>query len=348
MIVNGLDLSNLDLPDQTGPIAAEEFMKFLPIRGRVLHIDADSLAYRCSGSDECPAGVARNNMQKKIADMQRVSRAEKVVLHLTHGLGDKGGRFNVAISQEYQGQRNASKRPKNWQHLRECLERDVRSVNHIDREADDGMAQGMYKQDNVLTSPDKDMLQIPGWHLNWNTLEMRWVYSHIASEGDWKDRCFGAWMLLYQCIAGDDADNIPGLEYFDIDWLADVRPDMLSKAQLKWLEKHPDSKLSQKFNHKKAGPQHAVEFLQFYGVPSLAAKELVRAYRAWFRKWPTGSWADYRGNKRPDVTADHLLQERLLLLGLVRFQGDNGLVYFQEILNGEHDKANQQPDTGGA
>ena len=121
---------------------------------------------------------------------------------------------------------------------------------------------------------------------------------------------------------------------------------MLSTEQLKWLDKRPEP-LSYKYPHKDAGPEKAVKFLSFYGVPSLAAQELVRAYRAWFASaYGSGPWTDWQGNVRP-VTADHLLQERLLLLGLIRFPGDNGVVYFQEILNGEHDKANSQPDSGG-
>lgn len=344
MIDVGVDLSNL--PDQCSPEAGQVLAQ---VEGRELHIDADSLAYRCAGSDECPAGVARNNMLNKISLMKRAAGAQSVVLDLTHGLGDKGGRFAVAMTQEYQGQRNHSRRPKNWNHLREVLERDTRAVNWLDREADDALAAACYNG-HVICTPDKDMRQCVGWHLDWNDLRLFWVYSHIATEGEWKDRCWGAWMLLYQCIAGDDADHIPGLPYLELNWVYEYRPDLLAKANLKKMDKLNASgqPLTVHFDNIAAGPKKAVEFLAFYEKPSVAAQYLIHVYRAWFDneyRLKDRVFTDFAGNPRPEVTGDTLLMERLMLLGLIRFPGDHGVRYFTEILQGEHDQVNHQPDS---
>lgn len=58
------------------------------------------------------------------------------------------------------------------------------------------------KHNIVLAGIDKDLLQIPGWHWNFNTKEIKWVDFKTAAYCFWK-----------QVLMGDSSDNIPGIQF---------------------------------------------------------------------------------------------------------------------------------------
>jgi DNA polymerase-1 len=80
------------------------------------------------------------------------------------------------------------------------------------READDGMALMAYHAEgnDVTATKDKDMRMLPGWHLDWDTLEMVHVpvgtYDLVHNGKQYGTKWF--WLQMLQ---GDTADNIPGL-----------------------------------------------------------------------------------------------------------------------------------------
>jgi len=55
-------------------------------------------------------------------------------------------------------------------------------------------------RDYVVVGIDKDLLQIPGWHLNFIKMEEQYV-----------DEDFANLKLMLQCLTGDTSDNIPGI-----------------------------------------------------------------------------------------------------------------------------------------
>ncbi len=94
------------------------------------------------------------------------------------------------------------------------LELHKESLISYHREADDSMAEAAYAdpENTVLHYRDKDMRQLPGWHLTWTDHHLFYVpprtYEFIGPDG----LVYGTKWLWLQMLQGDTADNIPGLE----------------------------------------------------------------------------------------------------------------------------------------
>lgn len=185
------------------------------VPGRVLHIDADYLAYYASGNDECEPGRARQNAFDRIEQTRLRCGAESVVAHLSASGCTKAHRFIIATVKAYQGQRNASRKPKNWAYLREVLETyegpKFKTKVWVTREADDGIAYCAHQGNAVISTRDKDMRMLPGLHINWMDYTLTEVppgaYDVIGVDG----LQYGAKWYWLQLLQGDTADNIPGL-----------------------------------------------------------------------------------------------------------------------------------------
>lgn len=189
-----------------------------------LHVDGDYCAYYFSGNDETSLALAKRNMIDALTVAARVAGAGgQVVVHLTAGGSEKGGRYKIATVKEYQAQRGGSK-PKNWQGMRDWLEggktlagTKFRVVTWEDREADDGVAAAAYyalSQGRVpaILSRDKDFRMIPGRHVVWTTLDRHeFKAGEFSSKGPDGELYGEAW-FWHQMLQGDSADNIPGLE----------------------------------------------------------------------------------------------------------------------------------------
>lgn len=184
------------------------------IPGRVLHIDGDYAAYSNAGSGDMPPAVARKNLieRQKYANLH--ARAASRVIHLSGDGCNKGLRGLVATVKPYQAQRVGSNRPANWACLRVFLEHHKESLISYHREADDSMAEAAYAdpENTVLHYRDKDMRQLPGWHLTWTDHHLFYVpvgtYEFIGPD----KLVYGTKWLWLQMLQGDTADNIPGLE----------------------------------------------------------------------------------------------------------------------------------------
>lgn len=293
------DLSGLDhgLPESPIPKAVLQ---------RRIHIDGDILAYYCAGNDETPLGVARQNLHSRIATLAAWAGAPRFLTHITDPQSDKGQRFEIAKTWEYQGNRSYSKRPKNWQGLRELLEGlavdDFHYISHRNREADDGMSiaawdawyskpEGAAFSDwHVTCSADKDMRQLPGLHLDMDTMEL-WIAHNVHVYQDWaeadeetqkwmtrgtlgKGRLFhGVWFLLWQMLAGDGADNIPGVQVVPGHWLK-YHDDSLVSAKARAGKEEPKDK--------KVGYGLAADILGVINplMPSIGMAVVISAYKA--------------------------------------------------------------------
>jgi len=214
------------------------------VAGRIIHVDGDILAYNCAGNDETPASVAKSNLLQRVANLKTLSGSDQIVVHLTSPLSNKGKRFEIAVTQPYQEQRTHSARPKNWAFLREVLD-GYANAGHpeyctwLDREADDGMSAKGWEASRmgtsnlcVIASHDKDLRQVPGLYLDWVSgvlKERKHTYDEPVEGVDNKDLFHGVWFLLYQMIAGDAVDKIPGIVKVSGHWLKDHAPWKVSK-----------------------------------------------------------------------------------------------------------------------
>lgn len=260
------------------------------IPGRVAHVDGDYLAYFASGGDNMPMNASRGVVMKRLLAVKELSGAEQVILHLTHRGSDKGNRFLIADTQPYQGQRNKSKRPKNWEGVREYMEtvdfsitpyRFIKRVSWMDREADDGFALAARKsldpmREVLMHYSDKDMRMLPGTHLTWDWETVR------VPRGAWEVRdsngkVYGDKWFWMQMIQGDSADHIPG-----IPGLGPV------EAQ---------ARLADVYDNEHARAVVFSSYVQVYGADVAADKFVESAGLLWLRL--TDSVADYLRIIRP-------------------------------------------------
>jgi hypothetical protein len=113
--------------------------------------------------------------------------------------GDGNFRSRLATMRPYKGNRSSHSKPLFYNDLRQYLldAWDAEVVHG--QETDDEMAiRQTGNKNSIIVAVDKDMLQVPGWHLNPNK-----GFKKISKqEGDWR--------LYVQCLTGDTVDNIPG------------------------------------------------------------------------------------------------------------------------------------------
>jgi len=198
------------------------------VPGRVVHIDADFLAYQVSYDDEKSVSDMRSNVDVAIEKMRLMAGAEFTALHLTPKGSNKGHRGDIALLKEYQGNRKDKPKPKFLHYIREWMHKERGGILHMNCEADDGMSISQYraiaagnKELSVIATKDKDLCMVPGLQLNWDTGEI----------SDTQDDPFGyieliempnkqktkkvkgrGWKYFWaQMLQGDAADNISGL-----------------------------------------------------------------------------------------------------------------------------------------
>lgn len=191
------------------------------IPDRTLYADGDGLAYYCAGNDSTTVGEARENLTQKLLSAQRAAGAGRVKILLTGSGSTKGDRYAIARVKPYQGQRSNSRRPANWQALREFMESGKVSNFPVEitysAEADDLF--GHYAHRNpactVIYTQDKDMRMLPGFHLEWvNHLLVyvpSWPSRQLVDSPVIGDKQYGPKWFWLQMLHGDQADNIPGL-----------------------------------------------------------------------------------------------------------------------------------------
>lgn len=220
MEINGINLDGL-AHDAT----KIEFPDEVP--GRVVHIDADFLAYQCSYERE-PGTTSLSEMQGKadvaVRTLRALAGAEKAILHLTPHESNKGNRHAIAIQKEYQGNRKDKPKPLYLHAMRDYLGSNFDSMLGITHEADDGMSSEQYKaladgRENlsVIATKDKDLNMVPGLHLHWDTgriIHADWFGEvHLRARGSGAKVLdgYGQKFFWAQLLAGDSADNIQGL-----------------------------------------------------------------------------------------------------------------------------------------
>lgn len=177
----------------------------------VVLVDGDIVAYRCAASAETlPSEVAEQRAVDLIRRIQYELEAQDVQVYL-------GGsrNFRDEIWAGYKANRTQPK-PQWLFNVRNAIQESFRTETCDGYEADDGLGLEATKIGDgaVIASLDKDLLQIPGWHYQWE-------FGGTTSTGKQWNRpavyhCIspfqGSRNLYRQIILGDGADNIPGYD----------------------------------------------------------------------------------------------------------------------------------------
>ena len=173
-------------------------------KGKVL-IDGDILAYRAAFSTQDGLPKDAENKIEILIDFVFEEtldwpEPDKFEVYLT---GSNNFRFDVAKSYPYKGNRKANDKPKYLSHVREYMVDKFGAIVSEGEEADDLIAIEATRcgPDTVVASIDKDMLQIPCWHFNFN--KKKWT-----QVSEWQGDLF----FYTQILTGDAADNIKGLK----------------------------------------------------------------------------------------------------------------------------------------
>lgn len=225
-------LSGIDLDGLAHDVEAIELP---PVqKNRVVHIDADFLAYQVSyekadGTDTKTIDDMKHNAEIAVETLRGLAAAEFVHLHLTPSDSNKGGRFEQALLKEYQANRADKEKPRYLNIIRNWLEERYNGTQHRDCEADDGMSSAQYKAIDagsrnlsIIASKDKDLSMVPGLHLDWDRGSIHetetdygslWLYEKRSASGVMtkKVKGYGQKFFWAQMLMGDQADNISGL-----------------------------------------------------------------------------------------------------------------------------------------
>ncbi len=173
---------------------------------------------------------------QKVADKFGVSEIRRTVLMD----GDGNFRSRIATIRPYKGTRHVHAKPIFYNDLRQYL-LDVWEAEVVyDQETDDEMAirQTADPKNTIIVAVDKDMLQVPGYHLNPNK-----GFKKVSQEG-------GDLFLYRQCLTGDTVDNIMGAYKCGPKQAEKLLPEPLPVEQM-WeivvetfeasMERHPDA-----------------------------------------------------------------------------------------------------------
>ena len=115
--------------------------------------------------------------------------------------GSVNFRHKVAVTAPYKGNRKDTAKPYYYDFLRDTILRRWNGELVDGIEADDRMAiEGTAHPDCVLVGIDKDLLQIPGTHYNYD----KGLSLVVSDEDGWRN-------FFTQVLVGDVSDNIPGL-----------------------------------------------------------------------------------------------------------------------------------------
>lgn len=125
-------------------------------------------------------------------------RGTTIVSYLT---GSTNFRNDIAVTLPYKGNRLSSAKPYYYDFLREAICKRYNGIVVDGIEADDRIAIDATAHDNcVIVGIDKDLLQIPGVHYNYDKGKFLEI-----------DEVTGWYNFFTQVLVGDVSDNIPGI-----------------------------------------------------------------------------------------------------------------------------------------
>lgn len=131
--------------------------------------------------------------------------------------GKTNFRNEIAVTRKYKDR--PTNRPFHYKNVKAILQNKWESFEREGLEADDLIAIWMtrYPDKTICVSRDKDLLQITGWHYQWeNNNQPSFGPIEVTDYGKiWVEKGtlkgYGVKFFLGQCIVGDPTDTIPGL-----------------------------------------------------------------------------------------------------------------------------------------
>lgn len=351
-----LDLDKLkEAAAKVAPPTGEQYPK--EVAGRVAHIDADFMAYQVSAESEAELDPYNPTPRKSYEDMKhnalaavdhirRMAGAERAVLHTTHK-SNKGGRDQQAVLKPYQANRADREKPKYLPDIKLFLSRGCEDttgrftgINHVDQEADDGMAQGQYNdpQNAIVCSMDKDLYMVPGWKMCMTTYRIRNVKDPfgeieiVTKKSSKKVVGVGTKFFWAQLLMGDTADNISGVpevpgriwqEYAGTAAYRDTYRQWISAAHKEEAEKLDARLRKLTAKPKKCGPVLAYELLkgarndkECWETVRACYEGIAKDHGYEYRHWQTGKL----------VTPTQALLSEMKLLWMRRTKDENDVL----------------------
>lgn len=168
------------------------------IKGRVLAVDGDIVAYRTAAvCEEHFEGAADSIIASTLKEIATETGISDMRIYLS---GDTNFRYDVAKTKPYKGNRATMVKPRFLNHCKDYMVEKYNAIRVHGYEADDGIASDMTINNAIHCGIDKDILQVAGDHYNYVKKE----WQHVTEEE--------AVITLYrQILMGDTSDNIPGL-----------------------------------------------------------------------------------------------------------------------------------------
>lgn len=195
-------------------------------------IDADGIVYRVGFAMEDVNSLSTVEHQvlatidSYVQGLTKVFKSvSKPIIVISPTGQENNFRYKVAKTLPYKGNRTAPK-PKHYEYIRKLLSEMEGAIVAVGQEADDTLADIAAEDPSktIIVSQDKDMRQVPGWHLEPSGRDepKRPIYyvdpgtiGSIVLERTTGDKASifatGKFGLYSQMLLGDTADNIPGL-----------------------------------------------------------------------------------------------------------------------------------------
>lgn len=171
-------------------------------------IDADQMIYACGFASE---GEPRSHTYRLLNNaIEKIIKDTGASEHEIYIEGD--GNFREEVSFDYKAQRS-SRKPESFVDCQQFLIERWGAKQVEGMETDDQVSMKLWHNyvscdedpeecDIILSSPDKDLNNTPGWHYNPRTRKIQWINKHQSFRHFW-----------FQVLRGDPVDNVPGLPY---------------------------------------------------------------------------------------------------------------------------------------
>ena len=187
-------------------------------------IDHDLVVFRCAASAENDGlNIAIHRAEALLDELLTKTGADSYRAFLSGK-----SNFRKTIYPEYKANRTAPK-PVHLEALREyALEKQNAELAPDTLEADDALGINQ-TDDTIIVSLDKDLLMVPGKHFSWEIKGKGWTKPDKFFT---QDVIGGMRLFFEQCLKGDTADNIKGIEKIGNKRAAALLADCVTEQQM--------------------------------------------------------------------------------------------------------------------
>ena len=187
-------------------------------------IDHDLVVFRCAASAENDSlNIAIHRVEALLDELLTKTGADSYRAFLSGK-----SNFRKTIYPEYKANRTAPK-PVHLEALREyALEKQNAELAPDTLEADDALGINQ-TDDTMIVSLDKDLLMVPGKHFSWEIKGKGWTKPDKFTE---QTKLGGLRLFFEQCLKGDTADNIKGIEKIGNKRAKSMLADCITEQQM--------------------------------------------------------------------------------------------------------------------